>query len=403
MKATKAFKSKGILKLVSQPTSIAAIASLGIHAVLFVASPQLSKLSLASLANPEELDRERTVPLVNLSPEEQSRLPNFSDRPFSLVPDGSANSAFQFPIGSSPTDGGSGSSGQSSQPGRVPVPRGFFGGSGFNQSGASTYIGGAGAQNSGQANPGNGAQQSPSGAPQVSGGGASGSEGNGAQAGTGISEIQPGDERLASLPNPDELEFVQEFPGAASGQTDAGDSTEPTAESGAETANETAGVDPRSLPGSPEPSTNASDLFNREIAELQENYTYNPNGTTEEEAQSNLAAWVAAVQTVSEDPELQPSEPIALPIEYPLSSCLSPSPSNAKVGVMLNVGGELAEEPTLLKSTGYLGLDRLAVSQVVETTQAEDFPAIENFSALLFEVPVQYDAENCVEAPSGDS
>ncbi|MEO1352719.1 MAG: hypothetical protein AAFW84_28665, partial [Cyanobacteria bacterium J06635_15] len=400
MKATKAFKSKGILKLVSQPTSIAAIASLGIHAILFVASPQLSKLSLASLANPEELDRERTVPLVNLSPEEQSRLPNFSDRPFSLVPDGSANSAFQFPIGSSPTDGGSGSSGQSSQPGRVPVPRGFFGGSGFNQSGASTYIGGAGTQNGGQANPGNGAQQNPSEAPQVSGSGASGSEGSGTQAGTGISEIQPGDDRLASLPNPNDLEFEV---GAGSSQSDAGDSTEPTAESGAETANETAGVGPRSLPGSPEPSTNASDLFAAESEELRENYTYNADGTTEEEAQSNLTAWVAAVQAVSEDPELQPSEPIALPIEYPLSSCLSPSPSNAKVGVMLNVGGELAEEPTLLKSTGYLGLDRLAVSQVVETTQAEDFPAIENFSALLFEVPVQYDAENCVEAPSGDS
>lgn len=386
-KSTQRFKPQAVLTLVRQPTSIAAIASVGIHAILFAASPQLSQLSLASLANPDDLDRERTVPLVELSPEEQNRLPDFSNRRFSLIPEDTDISPFQFPVGSSPSNIGA-----SNRPGlgQIGVQRGVFGGSGFGSQGTSTYIGGgAGVRSSGgQVGAGAGVQSGVGqGQPQAGATGAQENPTGEAQTGGGLREIQPDD--VARLTNPSDLAF--ELAGEA-------ENPEETPDAAPESTNEDEAT-PRSLADARPQSTEASDLFAEELAALEENYTYDATGTTPEFTEEKMAQWLGNVRTAAGNPELEPSDPIELPIDYPLALCLTPPPSNAQLGIVIG-GGEALAEPFFIKRTGYLGLDQLAYDQVIAKTQAEDFPELEAFSALLFDVPVKYDAENCVDVPA---
>ena len=380
MSATKVFQPKTFLALLRRPTSIAAIASVGFHAVLFVASPRFSQLSLASLADPETLNNERRVPLVELTPQEQSRLPDFNRRSFSF------DDGFQFPPGGLDSNGTVGS-GQSGLDRTI-----ISGNSGFGSRGNSTtYYGGSGSS-AGRRNQQNQGSRG-SGTAEGTTGNSNSSTGS-SDANLGDLEIRP--EELARLNDPQDLEY--------GGNTDdAGNSADPrsadsSSESGGEGGEDTASGtgSERSLSDAPPASTSAEDL----IAELEanrENYTYNASGVSESEAAAKLEGWLTTARGIADNPTLQPINPIELPMAYPRDLCLTPPPEAAKVGVLLSPGGELAEEPTLLKSTGYLGLNRLAIAQVVTQTQAEDFPEISDFCALIYNVPIDYDAEDSVD------
>jgi hypothetical protein len=69
-------------QLLQQPTAISAIASLGMHALLFVLLPILPYAALTE-AEPEI---RRSVEVVELTPEEQNRLPEFSSAQVDLPP-----------------------------------------------------------------------------------------------------------------------------------------------------------------------------------------------------------------------------------------------------------------------------------------------------------------------------
>ncbi len=58
--------------LLLQPTSLAVLASVGVHGLLWFGLP------LMSASEPKQIDTERSVPLVELSPVEQARLPQIS-------------------------------------------------------------------------------------------------------------------------------------------------------------------------------------------------------------------------------------------------------------------------------------------------------------------------------------
>ena len=59
----------------AQPNNVSILASLGLHALLFITLPNLS------ISSGGETSKKRTVQVTELSPTEQMRLPNFSPSP----------------------------------------------------------------------------------------------------------------------------------------------------------------------------------------------------------------------------------------------------------------------------------------------------------------------------------
>lgn len=66
--------------LLLQPMSLAVLASLGVHGLLWFGLP------LMSASEPQQADSQRSVPLVELSPVEQARLPQLSNSPLLGLP-----------------------------------------------------------------------------------------------------------------------------------------------------------------------------------------------------------------------------------------------------------------------------------------------------------------------------
>jgi hypothetical protein len=64
-----------------QPQWIAVILSLGFHGALFAAGPSFSSLNMNALGGDLPEAERRQVPLIELTPEEQSRLPIFPASP----------------------------------------------------------------------------------------------------------------------------------------------------------------------------------------------------------------------------------------------------------------------------------------------------------------------------------
>ena len=84
------------LAVVRQPASVAALISVGVHVALFGAAPSFSNLSMAALGSGGEPGEQRTVPLIELTPEEQGRLPDFSSPAYSLFPDAGGTGTFEL-------------------------------------------------------------------------------------------------------------------------------------------------------------------------------------------------------------------------------------------------------------------------------------------------------------------
>ena len=66
--------------------SIAVLLSLAFHGVLFAAAPSFSSLQQATAQDDGSNPLARQVPMVELSPEEQNRLPDFNSFAYSLLP-----------------------------------------------------------------------------------------------------------------------------------------------------------------------------------------------------------------------------------------------------------------------------------------------------------------------------
>jgi hypothetical protein len=91
----------------------------------------------------------------------------------------------------------------------------------------------------------------------------------------------------------------------------------------------------------------------------------------------------------------------ALVVEYPLNQCLTPSPTDGQLEVIVSPDGSLARDPRVLGSTGYDVLDEKAV----ENTVQYDFPANEGLdepvpTVYWLPVEVAYDAATCTPKPT---
>lgn len=108
----------------------------------------------------------------------------------------------------------------------------------------------------------------------------------------------------------------------------------------------------------------------QEQEQLRQLYSYNPEGTGEGDRTSEFRKWLLEELSV---PSNNPDIPgLLIEVGYPRQACLfqlEPLPKEAAFGVVLNGEGELVGEPRKLQSSGYGAFDQ----QAVEAIKASDF------------------------------
>lgn len=121
---------------------------------------------------------------------------------------------------------------------------------------------------------------------------------------------------------------------------------------------------------------------------------YNPEGTSEEAAAEASTAWLENIQAETEASDLAVAEePLPMVLPYEGRVCLDPPPGEGLVGAWVTAEGELAEDPVLLKSTGYPFLNEQALATLAEA----EFPEADTAAVYQFAVEIEYDAENCIK------
>jgi hypothetical protein len=353
-----------------QPQWVAVILSLGFHGALFAAGPSFSSLNMNALGgNVPEAER-RQVPLIELTPEEQNRLPDFSGSAYSLFPED--NTPFELfpPSGSSlPLN---------------PIP-------------------------DGASNP---AQPTPNPDSSVA---------------LGIAPYTPPRRpSISFLPRRSPLNRLPSGPSLPSNITLPPVENTPTPPAAVTPSTPTL-VEP-----DPTSGPTASALYPEESAEnnsvrldgadgdsegavatpLQaqiEALAYRPENTTDEEAEANLEAWQASLEERLPGALEAASEPIEMQLSYVQRLCLDPEPTNALLGLVAlptDAGDDLELFPQVLKSTGYPFLDQEAAFALNDLktpseSEGEDAPPVLE-PAVMYQVQVnvEYDQETCIDRES---
>ena len=347
-----------------RPSWLAGIISVGIHGGLFVASPTFSGLNFRAMAEPENLPEEqRKVPVIELTPAEQQRLPDFSQSFYSFESFGSLEPADPLnPLAL----GENIASSEVEKDASPPLT-----------SGLSTY-------------------NLPIHSPPLQ------------------SWLPP---PTISLPPPATTPSVtaevpeDEVNPAETESEEGSDLSEPGQEEASgvpaetTTTEEPSADDLATLPGNPTtedspPPENLEEFLARARDEGEElspeehpqAFTYNEIGTTEEEFNERFEAWFLDNKATTGGQQIALFEPIQLPISYEPQYCLQEVPHDGVIGALVNSEGTLLETPELLKSTGYLFLD----FEAIESLKAQDFSSVKRLSAFQFQVVVDYDPETCV-------
>lgn len=157
-------------------------------------------------------------------------------------------------------------------------------------------------------------------------------------------------------------------------------------------------------------SVSVSKALLKEVSDLSKSLAYREKNTDDNSANQNRVDWKADIQrqaNVGTVESLAPTEilgltEIAYPIEVSkqadmagrsLSLCLEVEPHGAEVGVLFDSQGNIASEPSLIRSTGYDALNK----EIIATIRSyQDFPPNRNSKAYLLEFEVDYDAKSCV-------
>ena len=162
------------------------------------------------------------------------------------------------------------------------------------------------------------------------------------------------------------------------------------------------------------------------VAAFDKSLAYNEAETMNERAKRSRDQWTANLQQQANtsSPESVAITEIsdAFQISYPIqvsedllleedlkeqlsgrevSVCLEKDPSNAEVGVFFDAQGNVVDEPTILRSTGYLLLDEEVKAMVVNARSLPPgnllaSPQNRRSNAYILEVNVNYDKESCV-------
>ncbi len=353
-----------LLSTLRQPQWIAAILSLGFHGVLFAAGPSFSSLNSAALEGNNPDLQERRVPLVELTPEEQGRLPDFSSPAYSPFPDSNSDLFSLFPpSGSSlpldtPSDFGSSFSTPTPKLPLSTLPSGILP---YRFPQRSSLV-----------------LPPRTSLPPIANGSAverptqpsTEPEGPAATAPSSPTTTENGATPDTVSPNPPTDDNAQ---ANASGSS-----------SGAPTA-----------PGDETPtSQRASDLLAR--------VEYSDAQTSDAEVEFAKAAWEQAVKEKLGDGVAEAPEPITLQVPYSGRLCLSPEPTEGLLG-LVGLPDETETGLTLwtsvLKSTGYPFLNQAAeqaLQQIVAQQADPEEASLEPNILYQVIVKVEYDSETCL-------
>ena len=363
-----------------RPSWLAGAISIGFHSVLFAAGPTFPSLGFNQLVEPELTAERRNVPLVELTPAEQQRLPDFSGSLYDFDAFGDLEPLAPL-FGDSPSS--SPNSGITSQ-----KPAG-----GSSSSSTSTLV--------------------PFGITRL--------------------ESRPGP--LTQFPNP----FRDTNPSSTAPGPGVPDPGTPEAAGDEETSDQTA-ADTQDEPSAAdlagptdESSTDADgDVATSgnpaEVMTLEERllaYTFDGDETEPEVSQGRLEGWLETGQALATELELDPTldlvaefeaaveiaaadpdsdldsifqRPIELPLDHEAGICLTKEPQKGLIGAWVGPEGTLLGEPEVIRSTGYGGLNQQALRYV----KTLNFSEVETFTGYQFEVVVNYDPDDCVEL-EGDS
>ena len=144
------------------------------------------------------------------------------------------------------------------------------------------------------------------------------------------------------------------------------------------------------------------------VNRIAQSLTYNEAGTDDPSAARERTAWASELRTQASVEGIERFEPEQIAevaqLSYPIASskqvegqsyrlCLEQPPHTAEVGVLFDSQGNIADEPVVIRSTGYPAIDE----EIKATVAAyEDFPANRRSKAYTFEVEVDYDANACI-------
>ena len=419
---------KPLLQTFRQPSWLAVFTSAAIHGALFAVSPSFSSSALTSWTHPSAWKRPFTVPLVELTPEEQGRLPSFSDQSFSLFPDFNPGDEFKLPTTSPPNLSNTFSSDLSTNA----LPQDWLRQSPVQQPATQIFppssiipldinpLTGLPPLPPARSYP-NPLTSAPSNLQSTLG--RTQTEANQSIQQTTPDLIEPPSpsptsnqgqtaantppERRLTRLNPDDINKIEtdlsSWQGDGRVQVSLSPNTgvpdnEPTIQdSGIQTT----------LSLNPPERESIKDRLN--------GYIYKAELTSEESVKQAISDWTADIQTQSEVEDLQPQltelPPIKNPIENPVRVCLPQASASAMIGILINPEGEILSQPRLLKSTGYPVLNSWAAQSLGQSlADNPELLQVDSYQALQFEVPITYADETCVDptqlthpnAPSDD-
>ncbi|QQE64006.1 hypothetical protein GFS31_06780 [Leptolyngbya sp. BL0902] len=364
---------KGIPAVLRQPQWIAAIASVGFHGALFAVGPSFANLQSMAMGAPGNREAERRVPIIELSAEEQSRLPDFNSPAYSFQPgdglpgdfpsgDFSAgrdlNDLFP-PVTSRATPLPPLPGGLSSLP-RIPSS-------------------GLGAPLTVSPFPSRLGSRSPIVIPNTPGNRPN------LPIPTDLAEDEeasPSEETAASTPT---SQNGRENPAPRAEEPSRPRNGEVAASSG-----DAASRSPRQEAADLGPSQSARDLIAR--------VEYSPTLTTTTEAETALTAWRRTVAEVLGEPPTLAEETFSLEVPYDLRICLQPEPSDGMLGFVLLPGEDadtLNISTTVLKSTGYPFLNQ-AAAQNLQTLAANSETPLAPGTLYRAVVRVLYSDDDCI-------
>jgi len=326
-----------------KPQWVAVILSLGFHGALFAAGPSFSSLNMNALGGDLPEQDQRRVPLIELTPEEQSRLPDFSSSPYSLFPEQPDPFELFPPSGSSlPLN---------PLPGAAPTPIPPISRPSQPPGGGSVAVGIAPytpPQRPSIVFPPR--RQSPlatrPGGPTFSNG-------------TPVPRVD-----RTPRPDPEEVDTAASTPTTV--EPDGYDG--PTAADLALNNNPDTQTEVNdSAPLSPDSGETPAAAANPRQAPLQA-LAYAPENTTDEEAEAALEAWQAAMEERLPGQLETAPDPIEMQLSYVQRLCLEPEPTDGLLGLFaLPTAAEDGEDelelfPIVLKSTGYPFLNQEAIA-----------------------------------------
>lgn len=337
-----------------QPQNIAVLLSLVFHGVLFAAGPSFSSLQMARSRDNSVNQSARQVPMVELTAEEQNRLPDFDSFAYSLTP--SQGDESQPLPGLNDLPGSVTTPPQPLDPlSNLALPKAPLGSSSLGISPLPSSL--------------------------------------------GRSLFLPAPPLLPRRSTPDNRPTDTDRAIAADLARRSQQNPPTPMPSPATPPNQAANPNADNNPADSNPG-GANGLADR-YTDLRARLQHSTELTTDAEVSSASQAWLQSVaESLGETPLTAASDPLTVDISYDLRICLTPPPTPGLVG-LVRLPAEESDSPeistTTLKSTGYPFLNETALDAIKAQAAAAD-PPLSVGTLYQVVVNVNYDAKTCLSA-----